>query len=121
MVSAISNRGQLYFSVFTGKFDISVFENFLSRLIRQSGKKVFIIIDGHPVHRSKRIKAFAEENKENIRIFFLPSYSPELNPDERLNQDVRLMPREENAPTIRNKWRKIFALICTAARRVLKL
>ena len=89
MVSAISNRGQLYFSVFAGRFDIAVFENFLSRLIKQSGKKVFIIIDGHPVHRGKRIKAFAEENKKSIRIFFLPSYSPELNPDERLNQDVK--------------------------------
>jgi transposase len=89
MVSAISNRGQLFFSVFTGKSDFSVFESFLSRLIKQSGKKIFMIIDGHPAHRSRRIKAFAEENKKSMRIFFLPSFSPELNPDERLNQDVK--------------------------------
>lgn len=89
MVSAITNKGQLNFMVFKQRFKANVFEEFLRRLVRQSERKVFIIVDGHPVHRSGKVKKWLNKNEKHIRLFFLPSYSPELNPDEILNQDVK--------------------------------
>ena len=89
MISAITNKGQLNFMVFKQRFKAHVFEEFLRRLVRQSERKVFIIVDGHPVHRSGKVKKWLNKNEKHIRLFFLPSYSPELNPDEILNQDVK--------------------------------
>jgi len=89
MISAISNTGVLRFSLFTGKFTSDKFIEFLRRLIKTVSKKVYLIIDGHPVHRSGRVKAWLEKNKHRIKIFFLPPYSPDLNPDELLNNDIK--------------------------------
>lgn len=89
MISAIGNRGELYFMVFISRFDAKVFIDFLGRLTRQIKRKVFLIVDGHPVHRSVIAKRWLEKNEDRIRLFRLPGYSPELNPDELLNQDVK--------------------------------
>jgi transposase len=89
MISAITNRGKLNFMVFKERFEAEVFREFLSRLAKQSENKIFIIVDRHPVHRSLKVKNWLEENQKYIRMFFLPSYSPELNPDEILNQDLK--------------------------------
>ncbi len=88
MISAITNKGQLQFMVFKHKFSAPVFVGFLNRLKRQVSGKVYLIIDGHPVHRSRKVKNWLKANKR-FKIFFLPGYSPELNPDEMLNQDVK--------------------------------
>ena len=89
MISAITNRGTLRFMVFKNRFTAEVFLKFLRRLIRQAGRKAFLILDSHPVHRSGRVKRFVAENSKRIRLEFLPGYSPEINPDEYLNQDVK--------------------------------
>lgn len=90
MMSAINNRGKMAFSLFEGKFDSLVCISFLRRLIRHAkGKKVFIIWDGHPVHRGKIVKDWIEKHKAKIQVFQLPGYSPELNPDELFNQDIK--------------------------------
>lgn len=89
MISSITNRGRLNFIVFKKRFRSDVFTEFLRRLVRQSNRKVFLIVDSHPVHRSRKVKKWLEKNYHHIRLFFLPSYSPELNPDEVLNQDVK--------------------------------
>ena len=89
MISAISNRGRLLFRVFQDEFRAPVFIDFLKRLLRQIPQKVFLIVDGHPVHRSRSVKAWLARNEGRLRVFFLPAYSPHLNPDELLNQDVK--------------------------------
>ncbi len=89
MISAITNKGQLNFMVFKKRFRADVFLEFLRRLTRQSKRKVFLIVDGHPVHRATKITNWIQNNVDHIRLFFLPGYSPELNPDEVLNQDVK--------------------------------
>ena len=92
MISAITNRGRLAFMIFRQRFTARVFLNFLGRLLRllrKSRRKVFLIVDGHPVHKSRSVSRWLAEHREQIRIFQLPSYSPELNPDELLNQDVK--------------------------------
>ena len=89
LVSAITNRGRLYFSVFRGSFTTKVFLEFLRRLVKQVKRKVFLILDGHPVHRARAVTHWLARHTERIRVFRLPPYSPELNPDEYLNQDVK--------------------------------
>jgi transposase len=89
MISAITNRGKLFFMVFKERFTTAVFKGFLKRLLRQVKGKIFLIIDGHPVHRSLAVKKWLGEDDARIRMFFLPGYSPELNPDEMLNNDVK--------------------------------
>ena len=89
MISAISNQGRLHFMVFKGHTDAACFQTFLERLIKHIPHKVFLIVDNHPVHKSKPIQTFVEENKTKIELAFLPPYAPELNPDEMLNQDVK--------------------------------
>ena len=89
MISAITNRGRLHFMVFGEEFRTPVFLKFLQRLLRQIRRKIFLIVDGHPVHRSRVAKSWLAKNEHRLRVFFLPGYSPELNPDELLNQDVK--------------------------------
>lgn len=90
VVSAISNKGHLQFMVFKQRFVTAVFLEFLTRLVRQAkGQKVILILDGHPVHRSAKARRWAEAHAEEIELVFLPGYSPELNPTELLNQDVK--------------------------------
>lgn len=88
MISAISTRGHLQFMIIN-RFNGEVFLNFLKRLVRYSKQKVFFVTDGHPAHKTKKIKAWLEENQERIEVFFIPPYSPELNAQEYLNQDVK--------------------------------
>jgi transposase len=89
MISAVTNRGELNFMVFKKSFTAEVLIDFLQRLIRQSRRMVFLILDRHPVHRSAKVKAWVARKPKHMRLFFLPGYSPELNPDEMLNQDVK--------------------------------
>ena len=89
MISAITNQGRLNFMVFKERFTAQVFIEFLRRLLRQNDRRLYLIIDRHPVHRSHKVKDWVEEHEERLRLIFLPSYSPEINPDELLNQDVK--------------------------------
>lgn len=89
MISAITNKGQLNFMVFKKRFRVDVFLEFLRRLLRQSTRKVFLIVDSHPVHRAIKIRNWIDKKGDHIHLFFLPGYSPELNPDEVLNHDVK--------------------------------
>lgn len=88
MISAITNRGALAFRVFKGRFTASVFLDFLERLTKQHPRKVFLITDRHPVHFSQDVFQWVRRTKR-LRLYFLPGYSPQLNPDELLNQDVK--------------------------------
>ena len=88
-ISALTNRGQLAFMVFRQRFTMRVFKRFLLRLMRHARGRVFLIVDRHPVHCAKAIKPWLHARGDQIRLFFLPGYSPELNPDEFLNQDVK--------------------------------
>lgn len=103
MISAITNRGHLGFMVFQGKFDGGRFVEFMSRLLKQAPTKVYLIVDGHPVHRSLVVKAFVETNAHRLRLIRMPRYCPELNPDELLNQDVKTNALGKSRPTNRTE------------------
>jgi transposase len=89
MISAITPKGKLRFSIFTGTMDAAVFIAFCRRLIHDDTGPVFLILDGHPVHRSKAVKQFVDTTNGRLRLFFLPPYSPELNPDEWVWKNVK--------------------------------
>jgi len=99
MISVITNRGRLYFMVFRKSFNWKVFTEFLGRLIKQVPHRVFLIVDEHPAHVAGQTKRWLKMHKDRIRIFFLPPYSPELNPDEYLNHDVKSNALGRRRPT----------------------
>lgn len=82
MLSAISSKGHMRFLITDKTCTIPVFIDFLKRLLFKQDKPVFLIVDGHPVHKSKKVKEFVESTNGKLKLFFLPGYSPELNPDE---------------------------------------
>jgi transposase len=88
MISAISNKGHLQFMLID-RFNGEVFMDFLKRMIRYSKQKIFFVTDGHPAHKTKKLNEWLSNNKLKIEVFFLPQYSPELNAQEYLNQDVK--------------------------------
>ena len=99
MISTITNHGRLTFMVFKKQFTADVLIKFLRRLVRQVKRKLFLIIDGHPVHRSGKVKRWVEKHAAQLRLILLPGYSPELNPDELLNQDVKSNALGRRRPT----------------------
>jgi transposase len=82
MISAISPRGKLRFMTIDGRFNADKFIEFLKRLLHKAKKPVFLVVDDHPTHKAKKVKAFIESTQGRLRLFILPPYSPELNPDE---------------------------------------
>lgn len=89
MISAVNAQGKFRFMVVEGSVGAKVFIEFMKRLIYGSKRMVFLIVDGHPAHKAIIVKDFLESVKNKIRLFFLPPYSPELNPDERVWNDVK--------------------------------
>jgi transposase len=72
-----------------GRVNASVFIEFLKRLIHNAKRKVFLIVDGHPTHKAAMVRNFVEKRGAKIRFFLLPPYSPELNPDELVWNDLK--------------------------------
>ena len=89
MISAISNKGHLQFMIIDGRFNGEVFITFLKQMIKYSRQKIYFVTDGHPAHKTKKLNEWLSENIDRIEVFFLPPYSPELNPQEYVNQDVK--------------------------------
>jgi transposase len=89
MISTVTNRGTLRFMVFKDKFNAKMFIKFLRRLLRSSPGKIYLIVDRHPAHKAGKTKLWLKAHANRIQMFFLPGYSPQLNPDEFLNNDVK--------------------------------
>ncbi len=91
MISAITNQGKVRFKFYEGGMKAGILIDFMKRLIKESGRKVYLILDNLRVHHARDVKEWLEgdEVKEKIEVFHLPSYSPELNPDEYLNCDLK--------------------------------
>jgi transposase len=89
MISTVSNQGTARWMIIKEAFNSDRLIEFMQLLIKDAGKKVFLILDNLRVHHSKPVKAWLAQNTAQIEVFYLPSYSPELNPDERLNADLK--------------------------------
>jgi len=88
-ISTITNLGKLNFVIYYENLTQEIFLKFLKKLIRQSDRKVFLIVDNHSAHKSKKVKSWLKKHFEHISLYYLPSYCPELNLDEFLNQDIK--------------------------------
>ena len=88
MLSAISNRGKLRFDIYD-KLSPDVLIDFMRRLVTDTKRKVFFILDNLRIHHAKKVSAWLEKHKHEIEVFFLPPYAPEYNPDEYLNSDLK--------------------------------
>jgi len=114
IISTVTNRGTLRFMVFRKDFTTPIFLEFLKRLVRDLRREVFLIVDRHPVHQAAGVKRWLKRNSDNIRMFFLPTclpaHSPELNPDELLNNDVKTnavgRERARNLPEMESNTRR---------------
>lgn len=89
MISAISPKGHLRFMTVQGGVGAKVFVGFLKRLIFGAKMPIFLILDGHPAHKSQLVRNYVKSTKGKLRIFLLPSYSPQLNPDELVWNNVK--------------------------------
>jgi transposase len=89
MVSAISNQGLVRFEFIEEAMNTDRMIAFMERLIADSRQKVFLILDNLKVHHAKLVSAWLNEHKTQIEVFYLPPYSPEINPDEYLNRDFK--------------------------------
>lgn len=81
-ISAISSKGKLHFMLYDANFNATVFIDFLKKLMYNQKKKITLIVDGHNSHSTKVVKEYVESTKGKLKIYMLPPYSPELNPDE---------------------------------------
>ncbi len=99
MISAITNTGKSMFALYDEAINTDRFIDFLQKVIDSSDKKVYMILDNLRVHHAKVVKAWVEEHHERIALFYLPAYSPDLNPDEYLNQDYKRSANKEQIPT----------------------
>lgn len=89
MIATVTNQGKTRWMIIDEAFNADKLIEFLGALILDAGKKVFLILDNLRVHHSQPVKAWLAERTEKIEVFYLPSYSPELNPEERLNADLK--------------------------------
>ena len=89
MISTVTNQGKTRWMIIEEAFNSDKLIEFLQALVKDSPKKVYLILDTLRVHHSKPVKAWLAEYKDQIEVFYLPSYSPELNPDERLNAGLK--------------------------------
>jgi transposase len=89
MISAISARGLLRFMVVKGKVNGPKYIEFLQRLIHNAPRPIFLIVDGHPVHKARTVKDFVQSTEGRLQLFYLPPYAPELNPDEQVWNHVK--------------------------------
>jgi transposase len=107
LISAVTNRGELRWMALEGALTAPVLIRFLERLIREVERKVFLILDNLPAHRSRAVRAWLAERRRQIEVFYLPAYSPELNPDEGLHADLKQAvtgkPPARNRPELKRR------------------
>jgi transposase len=89
MISAITNNGKVRFMLYRETMTGKVLITFMSRLVKDTERKVFLILDNLRVHHGKKVSEWLEANRDYIEVFFLPPYAPEYNPDEYLNGDLK--------------------------------
>lgn len=114
LISVVSSDGTLRYKTFTESMDKKAFIKFLKSLVRTSDKPIIVVTDGHPAHRSTLVKEYVEAESRLLGLYLLPSYSPELNPDEQVWNYLKeglgkaaLKTKEDFIKYIRSRMRKL--------------
>src|SRR5829696_6734677 len=95
MISAVSNRGLMRFMLYEGALNADGFIAFLRRLTKDAGQKVVLIVDNLKVHKAGKVQAWVASHAHEIELFYLPSYAPDHNPTEYLNNDLKQQLRQQ--------------------------
>lgn len=106
MLSAVSKRGKLRFTLYKDNMNSDKLIDFMRRLVHDSEKKAFLILDNLRVHHSKKVQAWLEKHRDNIEVFYLPPYAPEYNPDELVNSDLKRAVGEKASPRSEDELEK---------------
>ena len=118
MVSAVTAQGALRFATYQGSFTAECFIDFCRRLLHDADGPVFLVVDGHPTHRAKKVTRFVESTNGQLQLFLLPGYSPHLNPDEWVWNNVKAARIGRAGITSQDDLR---AKVISALRRLQKL
>lgn len=98
LVSSITNEGRVHYLTYKGTMTGGMFLVFLKKLLRETKRKVFLILDRLPAHDSRAVADWVDEHADRIQLFWLPKYAPELNAAEYLNNDMKGAINEEDLP-----------------------
>ena len=124
MISAITNQGLVRFEFHDGAINTERFIEFLAALVHDAKRKIFLIVDNLRVHHAKLVKAWLTGKEAQIEIFYLPPYSPETNPDEILNRDLktelRLRPAAKNADELKKIAADFMERLANMPQRVIR-
>jgi len=117
LISAINNQGKMRWMPLKEALNADSFIHFLKQLIKYRKRKVILIVDNLRVHHSRIVKDWLAQNKSRIELVYLPSYSPELNPDEYLNNHLKQTVTKDGIPTEKEEldfkvWDKMIDLLC---------
>jgi transposase len=117
LIAAVSNRGLMRFMLYDGALDADRFIAFLRRLVRDAGRKVFLIVDNLKVHHAKKVAAWVASHLHEVELFYLPAYAPEHNPDEYLNRDLKQRLRQKPQPGAKEDLTKSTRSVLRAIQR----
>ena len=124
MISTVTNKGKVEFMIYSGSMNTDRLIEFMKQLLKGKKRKTFLILDNLRVHHSKLVKEWEEQNIENIELFYLPSYSPEKNPDEYLNCDLKYglsdTPSPRNEKQLKNNVENHMKMLQENSERVKK-
>lgn len=122
MILAVSNRGLMRFMLDEGALNADRLIAFLRRLIGDVGQKVFLIVDNLKVHKAHKVQAWVKSHAHEIELFHLPSYAPDHNPTEHLNNDLkqqlRQQPQSRSEPELIERTRSVLRAIQRAPDRL---
>lgn len=103
MISTITNEGKVRWMTYSGKMNAALFIVFLGRLLAGASKKIFLIVDNLSVHEAAAVEVWLADKQAVIEVFYLPKYSPERNPDEYLNCDLKVNINKDGLPNDREE------------------
>ncbi len=107
MISSITNQGKVRFMIYTDNMNAQMLIKFLKQLMKGADKKIFLILDNLRVHHAKVVKEWLQDYTDKIELFFLPAYSPERNPDEYLNCDLKTAVHSQSPARNTNQLKKM--------------
>ena len=118
LISSVTPEGDMFSWLFPGTMNAETFLEFLGRLVDWADRKVFLFLDHHPAHEAKSVATWAADHADQIKLVWLPRYSPELNPDEFLNNDLKQNLANEPLPETKDDFRETLQQILEVIRRI---
>jgi transposase len=111
VISAVTSKGVMKFMTYVQSMASKLFISFMKQLINGSKKKIILIVDNLKVHHSKAVTKWVKDNSNKIELFYLPSYSQELNPDEYFNNmmktEIQSIPKPNTQEELNSNVRRI--------------